>query len=298
MKNKRWLVILLAVAAFICTICAVVGGILYIRVRSQPPHTAVNGAGYYIRGGTVYYLGGFPSTAFEIEGADSRSFTIIDESHAFDNTRVYLNGIPITDADPATFHLLEPHFSADANHVFLQTEIFSDDPAHFEFLDGSLMRDSRYIYWSTEIISEDPANLTVLDSPDYVYFKDSTTVFIQGNPIEGADVGSFSVISDAYAQDKANMYYFDQVIEDVDAASFEVIESPYSRDATQVYWMEEVIEGATPTTFQILNLDFQCTADDQHAYYENRVIENADPSTFPADVIVTNCDDMNIYFFQ
>lgn len=299
MKDKRWLNILLIVFVAICAICVIAGGVGYIYIRNQPPSTITNNGGYYIRGRTVYYLGGFPSTAFEIEGADVRSFTDIDTVYAYDKDRVYLHGIPITDADPATFRLLESPFSADASHVFVQTEIFSDDPDHFEFLDGALMRDSHHIYWDVDILSDDPASLVVLSSTEgYTYFKDSANVYIQGNPIEEADLASFEVIGQPYARDVANMYYFDEVIQGADAASFEIIDSPYSRDSAHVYWMEEVIEGADPATFRVLNLDFQCTADDGHAYYENRIIENSDPSTFAPDAITTNCDDSGIYFSQ
>src|SRR5690242_852318 len=129
MKDKRWLVILLIIAAIICLVCTVVGGVMYVRIRNQPPSTVTNDAGYYVRGRTVYYLGGFPSTAFEVEGADAGTFQIIDSQYAKDASQVYFNGQIIPDSDPATFEVMELWFSRDANHVYVSGTIFTDDPA-------------------------------------------------------------------------------------------------------------------------------------------------------------------------
>lgn len=257
-----------------------------------------NDSGYYIRGSKVYYLGGFPSTAFEVEGADVRSFEILDDEQAYarDERQVYFNGNVIQAADPSTFEVLESWFSRDINHVYISGEVFTDNPAHFEILGESLYRDSEHVYWSTNIISDDPASLVVLFSQDYyTYIKDSQNVFVNGNVIADADVDTFEVLSSGYARDADQVYYFDQVLP-ADSGTFEVLEIPYSRDSQHVFWMENLISGADPATFKVLNANFECSADSQAAYYQDQPISNFDPASIPADSQVSNCDANGMYF--
>jgi hypothetical protein len=298
MKDKRWLNVLLIVFIAICGLCAVTGGAGYIYIRNQPPHTAVNDAGYYVRGRTVYYLGGFPSTAFEVEGAHVRTFQIIDSQYAKDDSQVYFNGLVIPDSDPATFEVMGLWFSRDARHVYISGTIFSDDPAHFEILGDALYRDSQHIYWSTNIISDDPASLEILYNQDYhTYIRDSETVFVNGNPISGADAAAFEVLASGYGRDENQVYYFDQAMP-ADPVTFEILENPYSRDAESVFWMEHVIPDADPQAFRVLNADFECSADSEHAYFRDQLIPGFDPGTMPADAYVTNCTDTEIFFSQ
>jgi hypothetical protein len=298
MKDKRWLVILLTILAFICVVCAVAGGILYIRARNQPPSTVTNDAGYYIRGTTVYYLGGFPSTAFEVEGADAGTFQIIDSQYAKDASQVYFNGVIIPDSDPAAFEVMELWFSRDAKHVYISGTVFSDDPANFEILGDSLYRDSQHIYWSTNIISDDPAGLEILYDQDYhTYIRDSQVVFVNGNPISNAEAATFEVLAAGYGRDTNQVYYFDQAMP-ADPPAFEILENPYSRDSRSVFWMEHVIPDANPQTFHVLNADFECSADSEHAYYQDQLISGFDPATIPVDAYVTNCTDTGIFFSQ
>ena len=60
--------------------------------------------------------------------------------------------------------------------------------------------------------------------------------------------------------------------------------------------MGKPIEGAQPGTFRVLNADFECSADQQRAYYRNTVIANADPGAFPPGRAVTGCDETSITF--
>lgn len=294
MKSNRTLIILGLVFLSFCLALLVVG---YIFLQNRPP-SSLSERGYYVRGSTLYFHSGFGfAEPFEINGADFDSFKILDEAYALDTFRVYYNGGPISDADPSTFEILESNFSRDARHVYRSGDVFSDDPLNFEILGENIYRDSRHIYWSAEIISDDPSQLVVIgSSSQYTYLKDSRTVFVYGNPIQGADPATFEIITDSFSRDATHIFYFDEIIPEADSATFVVIESPYARDSNAVFWMKNIITGADPATFQVLNANFECSADSEHAYYQNSIIQNADPSTFPPDSIVTNCTEADIFF--
>ena len=62
--------------------------------------------------------------------------------------------------------------------------------------------------------------------------------------------------------------------------------------------MGKAIDGAAPGTFRVLNANFECSTDDQRAYYRQTVIVSADPKTFPPDKAVTNCTETSISFAE
>lgn len=62
--------------------------------------------------------------------------------------------------------------------------------------------------------------------------------------------------------------------------------------------MGKTIDGADPNTFRVLNANFECSADDDRAYYRQTVIAGADPRTFPLDRAVTNCSETSMSFAE
>lgn len=295
-SNQKWKVFG-GILVFFCLICLVITFIGYLYLSDQPPSTVTNNGGYYIRRTKVFYLGGFPSTAFEIEEADVKTFQIIDSEYAKDKSHVYFNGVVIPDSDPATFEILETWFSRDKNHVYVSGQIFTNDPANFEHVDGNIYIDSQYIYWSTKPISDEPQNLVVIGSFGYyTYLKDSQAAFVNGNPINGADPNTFEVVSEGYSRDAENAFYFDGMIPDADLDTFAALEQQYALDGAVAYWMGKPIPGSDPDTFTVLNADFECTADAAHAYYQDQRIQGFDPNSIPAGSHVNNCDLTTVYF--
>lgn len=295
MKTKRPLLTIIIV--FLC-LCLSVLGIGFIYLSTLPPDPFQD-SGYYIRWTKVYYKGGFPSSAFELEGADVFTFEILDEQqqYARDKNHVYFNGTIIPEADSATFEFLGTYYSRDKNNVYISGVILSTDSPNFEFLPSNLMRDSQHIYWSDRIISDAPSHFTVIDDTgSTIYWKDSNYIFFNGSPIESANMDTFEIIDDIYSHDDVNVFYRTDAISQAEIASFEIIESPYSRDAQKVFFMENIIPDADPQTFRILNIKFQCSADSQTAFYQGDPIPNFDPNTIPGDAIVNNCDENGIYF--
>ena len=80
--------------------------------------------------------------------------------------------------------------------------------------------------------------------------------------------------------------------------SFRALDGPYASDSQRVYWMGKTIAGADPSTFRVLNADFECSADQVHAYYRQSVIADADPRSFPPGRAVTGCTETSVSFAQ
>ena len=267
--------------------------------RNKPPNSLFDSAGYHVRGDKVYYLAAFPGAASEVGGVDVASFEVFDRTYARDKSAVYYDGRPISGADPASFEMLDrPGFFKDRAHVYQRDHPISDDPAHFALLDGELAKDSTAVYWSDgSLLSDDPEYFAIVSNKDhYLFTKDGRTVHVNGNPIAGADPATFRVLAGAYAQDAGHVFYFADQILDADASSFRPLDGPYAGDALRVYWMGKPIDGGDPGTFRVLNADFECSTDQQRAYYRDTVIADADPDAFPPGRAVSGCDETSITF--
>lgn len=267
-------------------VCLLAAAILLSCSRNGPPNSLFDSAGYHVRDDKVYYLNAFPGKAFEINSADAATFKALDATYGRDKSSVYINGQPLAGADPASFALLDrPGFAKDRNQVYQRDRAISDDPAHFELLDGELAKDSHVVFWSDgSILSEDPTHFAIVSNADhYLYAKDDRTVHVNGNPIPAADPATFQVLQGAYARDNKHAFYFDQPITDADLTSLRPLAGPYAGDAVRVYWMGKTIDGANPRTFHVLNANFECSADDQRAYYQQKAIRrrSADISARP-----------------
>lgn len=298
-SNNKWRIFGIALA-FICLICLVLGGIGYFYFANLPP-SVMGDSGYYIRLTKIYYKGGFPSAPFELEEADKQTFEILDNyrGYAKDKNYVYLDGIPIPVADSTTFELLEDPYSRDKNHVYVSSSIHSNDPANFEIVYGYIMRDSQHIYWSDKIISDDPSNIEIIeDLGFYTYWRNSTNIFINGSPIEDANVDTFEPIADAYSHDDIYIFYGAEILPQADVTSFQFLESPYTKDNTYVFWKANIIPNADPTTFVVWLANFECSADAQTAFYQDQPIPNFDPSTIPADTQVIGCNNTEVILSQ
>lgn len=286
-KSSAGLLVILAVILLACS-------------RNGPPNSLFESSGYHVKDDKVYYLNAFPGKAFEIDDADPATFKAFDSTYAVDKSRVYLNGVVLDGADAGSFELIDrPGWAKDRDHVFHRDRAISDDPAHFELLAGDVAKDSRAVYWSDgSVLSEDPEHFAIVSNADhYLFTKDSTAVHVNGNPIPDADPATFEVLQGAYARDGRSTFYFDGPIAGADLSSFRPLDGPYASDSAHVYWMGKTIDGANPSTFRVLNADFECSADDRRAYYQQAVIANADPTTFP-DRPVTNCSDTSISFAE
>jgi hypothetical protein len=83
-------------------------------------------------------------------------------------------------------------------------------------------------------------------------------------------------------RDDQRVFYFTDQIAEADDASFRVLDGPYALDSRRVYWMGKAIIGADPATFRVLNADFECSADQDYAYYQASAIVDAGSEVVPA----------------
>lgn len=267
--------------------------------RAQEPNSLFDDAGYHIRDSTVFYLNPFPGKAFEVTGADAPTFEVFDRTYARDKEHVYINGHLLQGAQAVSFELLDrPGFSKDNRRVYQHDQPISTDPDNFELLGSDLSKDSTNVYWSDgTVLSEDPENFAIVsDLNHYLFAKDGTTVYVNGNPIAGAAPATFRVLDGGYSRDDRRAFYFDAPIPGADVPSLRPLEGPYALDAQRVYWMGKAIEGADPATFDVLNANFECAADGARAYYRDDVIVDSDPTTFPPEPVVTGCSASTISF--
>ncbi len=286
-------------AAAAVAACGVVLALAGGCSSNDEPNSLVDEAGYHIRNNAVYYLNPFPGKAFQMPGADAATFEAFDRTYARDREHVFINGHLLQGADADSFRLLDrPGFSRDRDRVYQHDRTISTDPDNFEFLGNDLSRDSVHVYWADgTVLSREPTNFVVIaDEDDYLFAKDGSTVFVNGNVIAGASPASFRVVHGAYSHDAANVFYFDTRIPGADVATFRTLEGPYAADDARVYWMGEPVDGADPATFRVLNANFECAADRARAFHRQTMIAGVDPATFPPGRAVTGCSETTISF--
>lgn len=263
------------------------------------PNSLFDAAGYHVRDGRVYYLNTFPGKAFDVSGADADSFEVLDGGFARDRGAVYLDGHALPDADPASFVLLDRSgYAKDTRHVYARDRVVSTDPEHFELLGGDLSRDSAAVYWPDgSVLSDDPENFVIISNAErYLFTRDAKKVHVNGKPIAGADPQSYRVLGGAYGTDRDGAFYLDEPIVDADSASLRHLQGAYAADVRRAYWMGKEIRGATPASFRVLHEAFECSADEDEAFYRDVVIADVDPRSFPAGAGVTGCSAGGIAF--
>jgi hypothetical protein len=109
-----------------------------------------------------------------------------------DSRTVHVNGNPIADADPATFHVLRGAYARDARRIFYFTDpVNSADPATFRPLDGPYAGDARRVYWMGKAIGgADPATFRVLNAA-FECSADAGRAYYRQSVIAGADPRTF-----------------------------------------------------------------------------------------------------------
>ncbi len=162
-------------------------------------------------------------TPREIKGADPKTFQLItaDGLYAQDAGRVYYLGVPIAEADPATFEVLEFPFSQDKKHAFIAA-------GPMRGVERESWRPLRKGHAADPWLGLDK-NTQVADAQALFvtgWSRDAAQFYFGREPIVGVDVPTFEVLSDYYAKDKDHVYsrhYQDlDVIVGADPATFVV----------------------------------------------------------------------------
>ena len=116
----------------------------------------------------------------------------------------------------------------------------------------------------------DPKSFEVLDNNDYG--KDINFVYYNGNPIAGADPGTFKFVGDLYAVDKFKAYYAGDSIESSSSNDFKIIDSYYSSDYKDIFYTTKPLHVCTINNLKIFKnenneSDYQRWATDGCFYY-------------------------------
>jgi hypothetical protein len=223
--------------------------------------------------GAWYYLESL------IEGADAKTFQVLNENYAKDKDRVYYGDtyrkgqeyyaikhsrVKVLDrADPATFRYLNYDYARDKSSVFYEGVAFAiKDIGTFELIDRAYARDRVTGYYHQRPIpGSDGASFVVLGSS---YSRDARQVFYstlvprgtdpirRSTPIKGALPESFKVLdSDGYAADASQAYYQGEVLTK-DAATFKRLELGYAKTGTVVYFEGKPVAGADAASFEMM----------------------------------------------
>ena len=253
--------------------------------------------------GVVYYIGTIHQEKVSaVEGAEAATFTLVKDGYAKDAQRVYLNGIKIPEADPATFIVF--HFegntptlgeasswSKDAYHVYRNHVIVqSADPATFAYGNG-YGRDALTLFDENgNSIEINPNTFAPLSAG---YDRDSAQVSYYGSVVPGADPTTFEVLdaNTPYARD-ARHIYCGAVQMDTDPYTFESLLGDFGKDAHHVFTGCNIFTSADPESFQFLGIAFDKRSfgpgyslpsyakDASHVWYGRTEIPGADPSSF------------------
>ena len=214
-----------------------------------------------------------------IEGADAKTFQVLNENYAKDKDRVYYGDTyrkgqeyymikhtrlkVLEGADPSTFRYLNYDYSRDKAAVFYEGVAFPvKDVPTFELIDRAFARDRVTGYFQQRPIpGSDGTTFTRIDDR---YSKDARHVFHstleprgtdpirRSTQLKGALPESFKVL-DIYghAADAAQAYYRGELVTK-DVVSFKVLDVGYAKTATRVYYDGKPVPEADAASFAML----------------------------------------------
>ena len=180
----------------------------------------------YITNGKFVYVmvPGWPADfKTKIEGADLKTFEVLNDRYSKDKNNVYYFAEKIKEADAKTFESLNKIYGKDKKNIYIGSKIF-EKADHETF----------------EIINE-------------MYSRDKNRVFCNdGRIVNKADPETFEDLSEIYGKDKNNIFYWDDVLKDVDYESFNALEYGYAKDKYLVFYNGKIIQNADSNTFEVL----------------------------------------------
>jgi hypothetical protein len=264
------------------------------------------GSGYQIRGDSVYYT--YTSTeiipvifiSYErnreilVEGADAKTFEIIQLGYAKDAQHVFVAGRLLPGSDAATFAPIgERYYAKDAGQVYYGANVLPGaDPATFELVgSGDYTKDAVQVYYGGGVITgADPATFELVGSGALA--RDKKDYYLRVFPLHVGSVDSFTLVGDVgddsaiWAYDSQQYYIGDDTGDDrvlisypiADPASFQLLTDGYAKDATQIYYMKASLAGSNPASFTVLADGY--AKDAAQAYYFGKALAGADAASF------------------
>lgn len=171
-----------------------------------------------------------------IEGANSKSFTVLASDVAKDDVSVFCGKTKLKNADSESFYVfplqtgkgtITADYSKDKNNVYYRCKhiVKNADPNSFEIINSYFAKDAKHIFNNGRIA---PNNFDVnsFQSLNFSYAKDKNGVYHitefdeQYTKIENADIDSFEVINEFYAKDKNQVYQGKDILEGIESKGF------------------------------------------------------------------------------
>lgn len=215
---------------------------------------------------------------------DVRSFNLISDYLAADNSRVYYFNtrapvkVPsvLKGADPETLYIIDEDYARDNNQVFY----------------------TRRHYGPCTIERADPETFTVLSER---YSKDKYHAFHECSLIKDADAKTFIVTSGFLAKDSRNVFRSGKLVSNANPDTFKHLKHRFSNlnfytDDQHVYYFRNIVDDADPGTFEVIGSYF--FKDHRHAYFCSKKcykIGSADIKTFRAVPVMSNWANASVY---
>lgn len=200
----------------------------------------------------------FKRNAYEIEGVDYKTFTVLDDGWlAKDKNKVYRWGTGTDTLDAPSFELLDGRFYAkDKYRVYIPKRegfivIDSADATTFKTLNMYIAKDYHFIFYKgkTVLPEAEVSTFEVMDTDSEVLARDKDYYYYYFGRMDEVEYDSFEILSDCYARDKNRVYYFKgwtyRIMEGADPATFEVFKDKWSiygaaRDKNHYYNADEI----------------------------------------------------------
>ena len=211
----------------------------------------IRGRVYHKDKNHVYFNG------IEIEGADPKTFLVIDHEYSKDKKNAYYNGKSVGERDCETFTLLGD-YTKDKNHIYFKNEeIKGIDKGSFEIIDNPYSKDKNYVYYKTKkVVDADIESFRIIENSIYYdkdYYKDKNHVFFSGKSLDGVNPDKFERLGEStfYYSDGTHLYYEGKRMDFVDYETLVIYDGiGYSKDKNHVYYEDRIVENADPVTFR------------------------------------------------
>ena len=159
-----------------------------------------------------------------------------------DGDSVLYHNKPIAGADASTFDSMDDgEFAKDAHHVYVSgVHIDGADPATFQILEGAYARDETRFYCGSvrmEVRKPDEFEVVEVGSIWSTCLSKSSFLFDYGDPFAELVISPDSpvVVGQGWARDGEVYYYGPAIVEAADNATFEIISSFEAKDAEREY---------------------------------------------------------------
>lgn len=165
----------------------------------------------------------------------------------------------------------------------------STEKSNFQIAMGFYtVEDGAVRYWGEPIAGADMRSFQILSD---AYAKDSHQVYFYGDPMsKQVDAQSFKLINDFYAQDKNHYYVAGESLREIDYHTFKIIDGPFAEDLKGQYYVGEKVENADFHSLDKLTFSLD------HKYLEQFKVGGDLPESFSSQTQQYWRDNHQVYF--